>query len=323
MAVLQRHTLATKDPDEAQHVVSEVFCNHTLTPVDRRRRDVRMSLEADELGPLRLVHLDYGVPVEIHPEPLDDFFLVQIPRSGSASITLDGQQVDSLPGIASVLSPTASVSMEWHQGTRQLCVYLSRDAVERELRMLLARPMHEPLVFLPQMELNEAANAAWLRTVLFLADELRRGTSLTHRPEIMESFSAMLAGQLLVSQRHNYTAQLGLSEPMKASRVQQAIDYIEGHIGDVGLSVPKVAAATGVSVRTLQEAFRRELGTTPLAYIKDRRLTIAHLRLRAGDPKVTTVTRIATGVGVSHFGRFSGDYRRRFGENPSETLMAG
>ncbi|MGJ3507881.1 AraC family transcriptional regulator [Enemella sp. A6] len=323
MGVLRRHALATQDPDEAQQIVSDVFCEHTLTPIGKARREVDMSLTADEMGPVRLVRLNYGVPVRIQPEPLGDFFLVQVPRTGSADITQDGTDVASLPGVASVLSPTASVTMEWHHDTDQLCVYLARSVVEHELRLMLARPMDKPLIFLPQMKLDDETNAAWLRTVLFLADELRRGTSLTHRPEIMQSFGATLAGQLLVSQRHNYSEQLGLSESMKPSRVQQAIDYIEAHLSDADLTVPRVAAATGVSVRTLQEAFRRELEMTPLAYIKERRLTIAHLRLRAGDPTMTTVTRIATGVGVSHFGRFSGEYRRRFGEKPSQTLMAG
>lgn len=320
---VRRHTeITTSSAAEAQDAVARLFCNHVLEPAGGRDADVGLSLRADELGPLSIVHLDYGAPVAIRPDPLMDFFLVQVPRGGAARIVQDGVEVASSVGVASVLSPTGNVAMEWGAGNPQLCVYLARDVVERELALLLGRPVDKPLVFAPGMVLHEAGNAAWLRSVLFLNDELRRGTSLTQRPELVDSFASTLAGQLLVSQPHNYTALLSVGEPMRTSTVQQAVDFIEAHVGDPGLTVSVIAREVGMSVRSLQEAFRRELGRTPISYIKDRRMSIAQRRLRAGDPAVTTVTRIAAGVGVTHLGRFSVEYRNRFGESPSETLAS-
>lgn len=320
MGVLRHTELATHSAVEAEEAVARLFVGHRLIPRGSPSQEVGMTLRADEMGPLSIVHLDYGVPVEIRPEPLGEFYLVQVPLSGAATIIQNGVSVGSSTGMASVLSPTGRVTMRWGANNPQLCVYLAREVVERELALLTGHSVDRPLVFSPGMRLQEAGNAAWLRNVLFLVDELRRGTSLVQRPEIIESVTTTLAAQLLVSQPHNFAAQMGHHEPMRASGIQRAVDFIEAHIGDSALTVSAIAGEVCMSVRSLQESFRRQLGRTPLAYIKERRMTIAHDRLRAGDPAVTTVTRIATGVGVTHLGRFSVEYRAKFGEAPSETL---
>jgi len=85
---------------------------------------------------------------------------------------------------------------------------------------------------------------------------------------------------------------------------------------------PTIAAlcqVVNVSERTLHAAFRENLGTTPKAYLKMLRLNSAHHDLlRAGAR--TRVTDVALDWGFVHFGWFSQDYRRLFGETPSQTL---
>jgi len=74
-----------------------------------------------------------------------------------------------------------------------------------------------------------------------------------------------------------------------------------------------------VSERTLHAAFRENLGTTPKAYLKMLRLNSAHHDLLRGGAR-TRVTDVALDWGFVHFGWFSQDYRRLFGETPSQTL---
>ena len=81
-AQIERESVTTKDVDAAREGVAAVFCPHGLEPrgtVDLRLRAAR----ADQVG---IIHLDYGATVEISPEPLEDFYLVQIPRSGAARV---------------------------------------------------------------------------------------------------------------------------------------------------------------------------------------------------------------------------------------------
>ena len=87
------------------------------------------------------------------------------------------------------------------------------------------------------------------------------------------------------------------------------------------MTIAGVAAAQGVCTRVLQEAFRRELDTTPLLYLRQLRLRVARARLLTASAGVS-VTEIALGVGLTHLGRFSVMYRAAYGESPSETLRA-
>jgi AraC family ethanolamine operon transcriptional activator len=88
---------------------------------------------------------------------------------------------------------------------------------------------------------------------------------------------------------------------------------------------PTIAALCGAvhaSPRTLHEAFREHMATTPKAYLKTLRLNAARHDLLRGLPK-TRVTDVALDWGFLHFGWFSQDYRRLFGETPSQTLHRG
>jgi transcriptional regulator GlxA family with amidase domain len=84
-------------------------------------------------------------------------------------------------------------------------------------------------------------------------------------------------------------------------------------------TIARLCEALGASQRTLHEAFREHLDTTPKAYLKMLRLEAArHDLLRAARPRVTDV---ALDWGFLHFGWFSQDYRRLFGETPRQTLQ--
>ena len=74
-----------------------------------------------------------------------------------------------------------------------------------------------------------------------------------------------------------------------------------------------------VSPRTLEYAFYDNFRLSPLAYVRALRLQGArHALLRRGDG--AGVSEIALEYGFTHLGKFSVDYRRMFGERPSETL---
>jgi AraC family ethanolamine operon transcriptional activator len=86
------------------------------------------------------------------------------------------------------------------------------------------------------------------------------------------------------------------------------------------LMVRDLCAQLDVSERTLEYAFREQFGLTPMAYFKVRRLNAVRQALKEADPQSTTVHEIAQHWGFWHTGAFAADYRRLFGELPSETL---
>jgi len=100
--------------------------------------------------------------------------------------------------------------------------------------------------------------------------------------------------------------------------VRRAEEYLERHL-DEPVTVSELSQAVGVPVRTLHQGFRRSLGFSPKAYAKVLRLNAARVDLRKAGPGVT-VSQVAIRWGFFHLGYFSVDYRRMFGESPSETL---
>ena len=77
-----------------------------------------------------------------------------------------------------------------------------------------------------------------------------------------------------------------------------------------------------MSERTLRSAFRNVVGLSPNVYVNVIRLNRVRAELEKSSPFSTTVSAVATRGGFFHLGRFSRDYRRFFGELPSETLRA-
>lgn len=87
-----------------------------------------------------------------------------------------------------------------------------------------------------------------------------------------------------------------------------------------GKPVAALAAQLHMSPRTLQHAFKANLGVSPQRYILSRKLALARYDLLRGDEDELTVTAIAHEHGFTHLGRFAAAYRTFFGESPSTTL---
>jgi len=100
--------------------------------------------------------------------------------------------------------------------------------------------------------------------------------------------------------------------------VRRALDAMRANVSR-DWSVVDLAAAAGVSSRTLQRQFKMFLGKSPGAALRDIRFDCARRELlqSSTDAKVMD---LALRCGFAHCGRFSIEYRRRYGETPSQTL---
>jgi AraC-like DNA-binding protein len=126
---------------------------------------------------------------------------------------------------------------------------------------------------------------------------------------------------LLFGHQSSYSDLLSAPPPGPERRsTTAATAYIEAHLAE-RLTPAAVAGAAGISLRTLEAAFRYDLRTTPTAFIRSRRLDRARADLlEAEGAQADRVTDVATRWGISHLGRFAAEYRARFGESPSQTL---
>jgi AraC-like DNA-binding protein len=100
--------------------------------------------------------------------------------------------------------------------------------------------------------------------------------------------------------------------------VRRALDAMQAAAArDIGLA--ELAAAAGLSGRALQRQFRTFLGKTPHEVLRDIRFERARRQLLQSKPGMKIMD-VALRCGFPHFGRFSVEYRRRYGETPLQTL---
>ena len=115
-------------------------------------------------------------------------------------------------------------------------------------------------------------------------------------------------------------AENGSGSSLRAARrlFRRAMERCED--GDLGVSPAELALELDVSLRSLQLAFHACMGLPPARYLRRLRLNRAHQRLMEMEPGEGSVGQVAADLGFTQLGRFAGEYRRLFGEVPSETL---
>ena len=82
-------------------------------------------------------------------------------------------------------------------------------------------------------------------------------------------------------------------------------------------TVERMASEIGLSVSRFHHAFKEHFGMTPQEYIRDARLNRAREILQ--DPhNFDSIKQIAYSVGIHDKSHFSRDFRKKFGQTPTE-----
>jgi hypothetical protein len=178
--------------------------------------DVQSALTFDRLEPVHLAtagtigvyYFDYGTDARMNSDDLGDFYVVQIPLSGTARITSGAEEFDSTMSVASILQPGRSATMQWHEGQSQLIIRLARRSLEEHLQEILGSTLGEPLRFEPQMELGRPAIRGWRESVELLEHEVANHAAITADSAAMEEFDTIVLSQFLSAQPNNYSARL-------------------------------------------------------------------------------------------------------------------
>ena len=308
---------ASSDLDEVRSMVGRVMKPHRLDLTGQGERlDARMHYTS--LGDLSVSRLRYGSAVQIEPGSLDSFFLVQMPLYGMARIESGAQHIDSSAELASVLSPQEATRMTWMAGTDQLMLRLSRSLVERTLVGYLGHPLNEPLRFELGFRWRECA--PWQCMLSYLIDCTLQHHDLAMHKIVVSQIEQLAASILVTSHRHNHCEDAPARRSTILPRhVRRAQDFLEAHAHEP-VTAEQLAQAAGVSVRSLYAGFKDVLGVSPMQYLRDLRMERARAELMSGDSN--HVAGVALRWGFAHMGRFSNEYKQRYGESPSKTLRA-
>ena len=277
-----------------------------------------------ELSALSLCILRYGCDVDIEPDALGNFVLVQMPLRGHAEIHAGGETLHIHPGQGAVVSAHKPVRLRWHADCEQLMLKIElsrlRDVARRAFAARHAEDVDD-IDFEMPLRLDDDAGAQWCRMVANLASLLPSSNGgAPYDPRWLAHCEDNLMLYLLCHRpnsvrRQHDALRLG-SEATSLRQLQRAEEFMRSRL-ETAVSLEEVADAAGVSRRTLALLFRRYRELSPMEVLRNMRLDAAHEQLARHDG--ASVTQIAFNCGFSHLSRFAACYRERFGQLPRDT----
>jgi AraC-like DNA-binding protein len=312
-------TFATNVPEVAEEMVSEAYLDVRLSLGEEDARPFRLSIDRFDAGPFQLDEMELAASASFAYEPDEEFFVGRVLRG---SLGVRGRGVDELfaPGEVALIGASGfPVETEVHD-YRQLVMTLRASTV-REVAGI--DPDAPPPTFHGVRPISPNRARSWRRTRDFINGLFAGDPGVASAPLVVGSANRMLAGMLLATFPNSAIAPCSRADHSDAqapAAARRAVSFIESN-ADRDIDIADIAAAAGVSRRTVQIAFRRHLDTTPTAYLRKVRLDLAHAELLAASPEDgLTVTAVAYRWGFSSPSRFAERYRAEFGQSPSEML---
>ena len=319
---LQAHPIVDSDDlDLATDVTSQLLGRCQLAPDRRTASAFHCRLNAVQLLDVTMAYLDYAVASTITVAKSADCFTVHMTSAGHATAQLGGEQHHLTPFFALVISPGTAYSLALDADSPQTIVRIEREAMERQLSRMVGRRLDQPIEFTPVGDLTTDSASRWHGALQILSSEVLSQASLVQQGFGAGSLEELIISTLLYVQESNYSERLR-ARPRLSGRaaVRRSVEYIESHLAEP-ITLSDIAAYARMSPRSIQVGFREDLDTTPIAFIRERRLEAVRRTLLAALPREgITVTDAAMRWGFTHLGSFSVVYRQRFGESPSETL---
>ena len=273
----------------------------------------------------------HAVAVVISPSYVDrtstQSATLLVPLAGNFHCFLEGRPYLFGTGLGSMYFPQGSGQIKGSGGNRsQVSLQFEPLLLEKTARAMLGLPGNSvldlqlenprvtPLAVAGQpfgtvlqhvgalVDLHQR-NAEVL-TQLGLQDMLYRHIAMMLRPEVF------LIQDTLPRSSSNTSAAL----------VAQLCDYMLAHL-EAGLTLTDLEVFSGLSARSLQLAFKKQMGSSPMQWLTEQKLHAIRAKLVNADA-AESITSLA-GVYFPNLGDFARYYQRQFGELPSQTLARG
>ncbi|MDD0842142.1 helix-turn-helix transcriptional regulator [Pseudomonas sp. Gutcm_11s] len=245
---------------------------------------------------------------------MDDEISFIFPTAGKVVFNQAGETL-GVPQLGLAIEKAAVRSVGFIDGHSQYGLSVRRSIFARRLAALLERPILHKVRFQPVVDLSVQA-CQGIKAVVGMAtgggfDALLHGGSL-----MPARLQEMLVDAVLEAWPHNYSEALRRPGPSIAPRhVKLAMEFLQEHPGKL-ISGSELAELCNVSLRALQDGFRRFAGTSIGAYQREVRLQRAYQVLQQED--VQSVSEVSLALGFSNVGRFCQYFQNAFGLSPAE-----
>ncbi len=304
---------------EAVQVISQLFGEHSILVGGQDAANFGLTYHAATLKEISFGYFDYRVRVELRNLKVDSYYLF-MPTSGSGTFQLKNCELRTSTIGAFIANPGTHFDLKLEPDSPHLFLRISPKLVEHQISRALARTPTDPVQFDCSFDLSNAYSWRWHTAVQLLHEELYAQDSLSHNPLRISALEEYLVATLLLLQSSNYSTCLQPVGIERSSRtLRLAIKYMQENL-DQDITLEEIASNIGISPRSIQKAFREELHSSPMTYLRDLRLDRIQLEILSSPDKMIKIGTVARKWGMNHYGRFAKAYKDRYGESPSETL---
>ncbi|NPC96739.1 AraC family transcriptional regulator [Nocardioides sp. zg-DK7169] len=316
----QVSTLRTSDPAAAEAAVAAKYqISNRLSVPSRHRGQFDMQMTKVRIGSSKVGLLSFGADTRVLTGATSGFH-INLTLQGRATGARNGAEAETaVAGEGLVYEPGVVTDAFWLGGCRVLTLLLARDIVERELEALLGHSLRAPL----RPEAKTGANGlaeALAPVVQLVRSQAARPIPARAIATVQSHVEALIVDSFLLAHRHNYSEELVRPTPSVPRAPIERAAYLLEERPEHPWSTPSLAAEVHLSVRALQDGFKRHHGTPPMTFLRRIRLRRVHAALASAVPGETTVHEVALRHGILHMGRFSAVYHKEYGEHPSVTL---
>jgi AraC-like DNA-binding protein len=311
--------VASRDWDEIRAWSDKVYMPYRVMATGRANTPNSV-LDAVKIGRLTMSRFKYGIPIHVEDfSPNAGTGLVLTSIGGSARHWSEGNAFHDT-GVGDAFLVDNSRTHYWvdfDKNHLQLNLTFEHDAMASLHERWFGAPADERMWTLKFR--FGGVGSSWLslleyacQCVIEMPDAVQQGPLGRHLEEAL--------GIHLLTQ---WRAQLAQPRPANQHRIApRHVLAAERHIREHAQCAPtlsELAAEACVSVRTLSKSFQEYRGCTPMDALKEHRLQRVRAELLAAGPG-ETVSSVARRWGYANLGLFAGNYKKRFGEGPSQSL---
>lgn len=306
------------DPDAAAELVGKAYLPVRILP--RGAGDhFRMQMTNVRMGTMSAGVLALAARTRIASVERAQFHLNLTLRGRVTTERRGAEPIVTERGTGVLLDPGQVADILWSDHSEQVCLMIPRETLESEIEALLGRVVKNPLSFAPRLELDCPESRLLAPAIQMLVSELCNPSGARRFPTVARHLEGLILDGLLLGHRHNYSELVDRPAPTAGTPVRRAVELLED-MPEQPWTTVRLAQEVHLSIRALQEGFRRHYDLPPMAYLREVRLRRAHRTLLEAQPASVRVQDVAVRFGFLHAGRFSVTYRQRYGESPSATL---
>ncbi len=301
-------------------VLSEVFSPHSIEVQQSRRNTA--SFSHAKLGHGSLSLLNIPTRSEVSCPATNACFVVFI-RRGDVVYEIGNERFQAHAGQGIIINRGRSFSRKSGSAGADLTILkLSLAQLYRHLPIEAAEDPHGDIHFPSRFDVSAPIGKTLWRCTQYVQNELTR---LDAGLDFLENHIANLENLLIrtmldtVGRESSLACEVAVRNVLPAY-MKKIISHMHAHCHEP-IQLKDLRQISNVSERTINMGFNKYLDASPKQYLKQLRLQRVHEDLRHASAH-TTVTNVAMRWGFCQLGWFSAEYRKQFGQTPSETLKA-